>query len=340
MLSCDHKLAKLKTMRVRAVLLLGWIAMVWVPASWAEVIDPHTIKNWGLPHIHALEAAKIEDGKPEIVVAVVDTGIDPKEPTLLPHLWKNLQDHKPHEYGYDFVLNTSNPIDRHGHGTHIAGIIGATTNTRTGTSGVAHRVSIMALRYYSDQVSESNNLKNSIRAMHYAIDHGARIINYSGGGASFSEEEYQVVKKAERKGVLLVAAAGNESSNTDIPKFTFYPAGYSLKNIISVASTNIDNQILESSNWGSGTVHVAAPGEGILSTLPNLRVGKLTGTSQATAFVSGIAALLLSHNPKLNFAQLKKLIETYVDRFTQLKTKVSSGGRVNAYRSLLAVPVK
>ncbi|MEO7161862.1 MAG: S8 family serine peptidase, partial [Bdellovibrionia bacterium] len=228
--------------------------------------NPNTLQDWGLynskypSHIRAPEAWKLEEGSNKIIVAVIDTGISPRDPALSPNLWKHRTGKQSVEFGWDFVENKPNPIDVHGHGTHIAGIIGATLDAATGTSGVTHEVSIMALRYYSDQNSESANLKNSIAAMHYAIDHGAKIINYSGGGPSFSEEEFKALQKAEQKGVLLVAAAGNEHSDTDIDTNAFYPACYPLSNIISVTATDIQNKIVSSSNWGKKRVDVAAPG--------------------------------------------------------------------------------
>ncbi|MFZ9596195.1 MAG: S8 family peptidase [Bdellovibrionia bacterium] len=310
-------------------------------SSLAEDFDPNRIQNWALynknypSHIHAPEAWKIQQGNSSVVVAVVDTGIYPWDPSLAPNLWKNKNSPGEKEYGWDFVTNKPNPVDTHGHGTHIAGIIGALFNPEAGTSGVTHRVSIMAVKYYSDQNTEAENLRASIRAMRYAIEHGAKIINYSGGGPSFSNEEFEVLKEAEKKGVLLVAAAGNEHSNADDENFSFYPACYPLSNIISVASTDIQNHLLSSSNWGKNKIHVAAPGDKILSQIPGNKRALLTGTSQATAFVSGIAALLLSQNPLLTPQAIKKIILSSSDGLPELKNKVSSGGRVNAYAALL-----
>jgi thermitase len=182
--------------------------------------------------------------------------------------------------------------------------------------------------------------QNTIRALNYAVDHGAKIINYSGGGPEFSEDEYLAIKKAEAKGILVVSAAGNEHQNTDLTENYYYPAAYRLSNIISVASTDINNNLLPSSNWGKTHVDVAAPGENIYSTLPNGRYGYMTGTSQATAFVTGIAALLLSKDPTLTPVQIKELIMSSVDRFPQLEAKLVTGGRVNAYGALLALQNK
>src|SRR5581483_9474864 len=146
--------------------------------------------------------------------------------------------------------------------------IGATSDPRIGVSGVAHKVSIMSVKYYSDANPGSVNLKNTVKAINYAVDHGAKIINYSGGGPEFSEEEYLAIKKAEAQGVLFVAAAGNEHQNTDLVENYYYPSAYRLSNIISVAATDIHNNLLPSSNYGKSRVDIAAPGENIYSTLP------------------------------------------------------------------------
>jgi thermitase len=303
-------------------------------------------KNWGLTntkgpsHIDAVDAWKITEGSNNIVVAVVDTGVDASHKDLKANMWKDPTRKGENVFGWNFVTDKPNPYDDHGHGTHVAGIIGAIADPDTGASGVAHKVSIMAVKYYSDANPGSVNLRNTIRALNYAVDHGARIINYSGGGPEFSEDEYRAIKKAEAKGILVVSAAGNEHQNTDLTENYYYPAAYRLSNIISVASTDINNNLLPSSNWGKTHVDVAAPGENIYSTLPDGRYGYMTGTSQATAFVTGIAALLLAKDPTLTPVQIKEMIMSSVDRFPQLESKLVTGGRVNAYAALLALQNK
>ncbi|MBC7398012.1 MAG: S8 family serine peptidase, partial [Bdellovibrionales bacterium] len=297
-------------------LLLLSILILTQPAQ-ALVASSFKAKNWGL----VSKAGNIEkawtltEGSHNIVVAVIDTGIDANHPDLKNNLWKApAQAGRPSSgsiYGWDFVTKAANPSDFHGHGTHIAGIIGAIANSKTGTSGVAHQVQIMPVRYYSESAPGSVNLANTIKALHYAIDNGARIINYSGGGPEYSEEEFQAMKLAEQKGILIVAAAGNDHHNSDIEEFRYYPAAYQLKglkNIITVASIDSQDKLLPSSNFGLKSVDVAAPGEGILSTIPGGKYGKMTGTSQATAFVSGLAALILSTTPSLTPVQVKELI--------------------------------
>jgi thermitase len=296
-----------------------------------------TFKNWGLintqtikSHISALDAWKIEEGSKNVYVAVIDTGIDPTHPDLQKNIWHDPAAREQQVFGWNYVTNKANPTDEHGHGTHVAGIVGAVANPKTGVGGVAQKVSIMSVKYYSDSNPGSVNLANTVRAINYAIDHGARIINYSGGGPEFSEDEYLAIKRAESKGILFVAAAGNEHQNTDMIENYYYPSAYRLSNIISVAATDIKNNLLQSSNWGKTQVHVAAPGENIFSTLPGGRYGYMSGTSQATAFVTGIAALLLSHDPKLTQTQIRKIIQASVDKIPQLQGKLASGGRVNA----------
>jgi thermitase len=302
-------------------------------------------KNWGLQSANVQKAWTLTQGSKNVVVAVIDTGIDATHPDLKANLWKSPLNAsgKPGNgsiYGWDFVTKSSNPPDYHGHGTHIAGIIGAIVNSKNGISGVSPNVQIMAVRYYDETAPGKVNLANTIKALHYAINNGARIINYSGGGPEFSQEEYEAMREAEQKNILIVAAAGNDHHNTDTEANYYYPAAYQLKglkNIISVASIDEQNRLLSSSNWGANSVDVAAPGEGILSTIPNGRYGKMTGTSQATAFVSGIAALILAKQPSLKAEQVKKIIMDSVELETGLRGKVMANGKVDAYKALLAV---
>lgn len=299
------------------------------------------LKNWGIANtnaakdksgadIKAIDAWNISEGSKDVIVAVIDTGLDAEHPDLKLNVWKDTDKN----YGWNFVNNKANPNDDHGHGTHVAGIIGAIANPKTGVSGVAQKVSIMAVKYYSETNSGSVNLKNTVKAIEYAVSHGARIINYSGGGPEFSEDEYLAIKKAEAKGVLFVAAAGNERQDTDVPENYYFPSAYRLTNIISVAATDIQNKLIKSSNWGKTKVDVTAPGENIYSTLPGGKYGYMTGTSQATAFVTGIAALLLSKDPTLTPSRIREIIRSSADSIPELKEKVAAGGRANALAAL------
>lgn len=320
----------------------------------AKTTPAIALRNWGLDnaftsHINIRKAWEISRGSREIVVAVIDTGIDPEHPDLKDNLWckpgtkqtKIVKGKKTQvcEYGWDFVKNEANPTDTHGHGSHVAGILGASAKAGAGAAGVALNVSIMAIRYYSQTASGAENLANTVKAINYAVDNNAHIINYSGGGAEFSAAEKKAIERAQKQGILFVAAAGNERKDTDKDANKYYPGAYGLDNIIAVAATDINNKLLSSSNWGAATVHVTAPGENIYSTLPGGKYGYLTGTSQATAFVTGLAALLMAKDAGLRGKpeKVKQLIVGNVDKVEELKAKVISGGRINAYAALAEV---
>lgn len=297
-----------------------------------------SFKNWGIynnecnSHIQINQAWDIHKVKNPVVVAVIDTGVDFNHPDLRNKNWNSLKNKN--EIGWNFVSNNSEISDDHGHGTHISGIITANLNKKMGISGIAPEVKIMGLKFYSSKLSGEKNVKNTVDSINYAINNGAKIINYSGGGPEFNEDEYLALKKAEHFGVLVVAAAGNENQNTDIPENRYYPAAYRLSNIISVGAIDINNRLIASSNWGKKTVDVVAPGENIYSTLPGGNYGYMTGTSQATAFVTGLAAILLSENPNLTPQAIKKIIEQSVDTVPPLLGKIKTGGKINAFKAL------
>ena len=309
-------------------------------------------KNWGISsktqppaHVHAPEAWKIEEGSSKVLVAVIDTGVDRTHRLLagnvIHQLVRSVGEAQSHlNVGWDFTLDRAEAPDAHGHGTHVAGIIGAHQDLRLGASGVAHRVTMIPIKYYSDKNTGAVNLRNTVKAIDFAVQQGARIINYSGGGPEFSTEECLAIQRAQQRGVLFVTAAGNEHQNADDQKTAYYPASYQLDNIITVAATDRTNQLITASNWGRKTVDVAAPGDQIFSTVPLNRFDVMTGTSQATAFVSGIAVLLLARNPKLGPAALKQLILESADTIPQLQGKIASAGRANAYRALTLLASK
>ncbi len=314
--------------------------------------DPAIHKKWGLQKSDALNAWQLTTGSREIVVAIVDTGIDVNHPDIQKNLWRNpgesgldangkdkatngIDDDKngyvDDVHGWNFVHNNHNLKDNHGHGTHIAGIVGAEGGNSYGVTGVAPKVSLMILKYF-DPNSASGNLVNTIKAFNYAVEMNANIINYSGGGLEYSHKEFLAVKRAEQKGILFVAAAGNEKTNSDFNKY--YPADYDLDNIISVTALNPTLRVLSSSNYGVRTVDIAAPGENIYSTLPDKSFGPMTGTSQATAFVSGVAALLMAHNREFDAKAVRKYILRTGDNLDWLKNKTRTSKKLNVYRSL------
>ncbi|MES3036454.1 MAG: S8 family peptidase [Bdellovibrionota bacterium] len=315
--------------------------------------DPAINQAWGLKKTDAARAWSVSQGSRSIVVAVIDTGIDIKHEDLKENLWLNAgetgNDSKGKDkskngvdddndgfvdnvYGWNFVSNNHDLTDNHGHGTHIAGIIGAVAGNNKGISGIAPHVSLMILKYYDPKVPNTDNLKNTIKAFRYAVAHGANIINYSGGGLEFSQDEHDAVKEAQERGILVVAAAGNERSNSDVHHY--YPADYKLSNIISVTAFDPTVEVLPSSNWGTETVDIAAPGQNILSTLPNNAYGYMTGTSQATAFVSGAAALVMAHRQFFKADDVKKYVLSTGDAMSSLSAKTRTSRKLNLYKSL------
>lgn len=315
--------------------------------------DPAMNKKWGLAQNQINKAWNISQGSKRIKVAVIDTGIDINHEDLKENLWKN-----PGEvgfdangkdkatngidddgngfvddiYGWNFVKNDHDLADNHGHGTHIAGIIGAVGGNGKGISGVSPEVSLMILKYYDPKGYGEDNLKNTIKAIHYAIDNGAHIINYSGGGLEYSADEKAAIEKARKRGILFIAAAGNERSNSDVKKY--YPADYNLSNIISVTAIDKKTQVLPSSNFGAKTVDIGAPGNNIYSTLPNNKYGFMTGTSQATAYVTGVGVLILANNIDYKPFEVAKHLKNTGDIVDSLKGKTRYARRLNSYRAL------
>lgn len=313
--------------------------------------DANLSLSWGLKAIRAQEAWRIGRGSKDILVAVIDTGCDVHHPDLQKNIWANPGESGMDEdgnskasngiddddngfvddfHGWNFVSNSPDVMDEHGHGTHIAGIIGA------GSSGVAPHVSLMILKYYDETTTGEENLRYTVKAIRYAVKMGAKIINYSGGGILRSEEEEAALRWAAQRGVLVVAAAGNEGLNSDF--FHFYPADYELPNILSVTATDRNGSLLGVSNYGKSTVDLAAPGKNIYSTLPNNEHGYMTGTSQATAFVTGLAALVMAQDGSLTKPEL--LISHLLKRgrpLASLRGRTRAESIINAEYALRAL---
>lgn len=315
--------------------------------------DPAIKQAWGLKKSDAARAWKVTKGSKSKIVAVIDTGIDVNHEDLSENIWVNpgetgldakgrnkatngIDDdnngYVDDVHGWNFVSNNNDLTDNHGHGTHIAGIIGAVAENKKGISGIAPEVSLMIIKYYDPKVPSTDNLKNTINSIKYAVKMGASIINYSGGGVDYSQDEFEAVKEAEKKGILFVAAAGNERSNSD--QFHYYPADYKLSNIISVTALDPNRDVLPSSNYGTETVDLAAPGQNIISTLPGNSYGFMTGTSQATAFVSGAAVLVMANKSDFKFDEVKKYILSTGDPFNSLAQKTRTSRALNLFKAL------
>lgn len=264
---------------------------------------------WGHHSIGTDNYSQFANDAPHVVVAVIDTGCDIYHPALQNQVWTNQGESGLNEngedratngidddqngwvddvHGWNFVSRDPGIMDDHGHGTHISGII----------ARAAPNAKLMVLKYYSPENSGRDNLNFTVEAIRYAVKMKAQIINYSGGGVLRSREEEAALNWAAQNGVLVVAAAGNEGVNSDF--YPFYPANYGLPNIVAVTAVDRHGALLPTSNFGRSTVDIAAPGKNIYSTLPGGQYGYLTGTSQATAFVSGVAALFMAIDPELN----------------------------------------
>lgn len=304
--------------------------------------------------ISAEQAWNTTTGSRSIVVGVVDTGIDASHPDLSANLWSapagwNLFGCGPGTQGYDAVSNDCVPDDAHGHGTHVAGTIGASGNNGQGVTGVNWNVSIMPLKALDS--SGSGTTTDAIWAIEYAVQAKARgvnvrVLNNSWGGPSYSTPLYDEINYAGSYGILFVAAAGNASSDNDTTPM--YPASYDLPNIISVAATDNRDNLAWFSNYGARSVDIGAPGQDILSTLPTyptttyyqgnyLFYGFLDGTSMAAPHVAGAAALVLSAPGLggLSVAQLKDRLLSCGDPDPALAGRTVTGKRLNVYRAIV-----
>lgn len=307
----------------------------------AELIKPLKTEikisreNWGLKKIEAEKSWSISQGNNEIVVAIIDTGVDIHHPALKHNIWINTKEipgngidddnngYVDDVYGWNFVDDNNSPLDTHGHGTHVTGIV----------QSVAPKVRFMVLKYFDPKSLSDKNLSNTVRAIDYAVEMGAHIINYSGGGFGSNPDEEAAIKRALAKNVLFVAAAGNENTNSDHNKF--YPASYDLPNIISVASLTEKSQLVDSSNYGQKTIDIAAPGKDIYSTLPYGKYGKMTGTSQATAFVTGALAMLLDTRPDIKEPnKIIRYLASTGELEENLKGKTKYKTKLNTFRAL------
>jgi subtilisin family serine protease len=287
--------------------------------------DSYYSLQWGLPKIQADKAWDITTGSQDIIIAVVDTGVDYNHPDLNANMWKDADGY----YGWNFVSNNPDPMDDNGHGTHVAGILGAVGNNGIGIAGTNWNVKIMSLKFMGEDGRGST--LDAVKAIQYAAKMGADIINCSWGSEGYS---FALADAIEHTNALFVAAAGNEKNNNDINPN--YPSNYGYSNLISVAATDQSDLLASFSNYGQTTVHVAAPGVQIASTYPANRYVYLNGTSMAAPFVSGIAGLMFSVCPSLSPAELKSLILENIDVVPVLSSKISTGGRVNAEKAVIA----
>jgi subtilisin family serine protease/fibronectin type 3 domain-containing protein len=313
---------------------------------------------WGLKKIHMDDAWKVSTGSASVIVASIDTGIDRNHPDLALNMWTNTKetqgngvDDDNNSYvddvnGWNFVTNTNEPLDDNGHGTHTSGIIGAVGNNGLGVTGMNWKTKLMAVKILDS--SGQGYMDTAAKGIQYAVDNGAKVLNNSWGCNCQSALVDDAVKYAHDKGVVFVAAAGNNGGDT----LDFSPS--SSEYAISVSATDWNDQWFNSPGWWTSNygekIDVAAPGADILSTILSNGSGcwtgysvggiycHLYGTSMAAPFVSGLAALLLSVNPTLSPESVRQIIRTGADDLgTPGKDLYYGFGRINAAGTLALV---
>ncbi len=333
--------------------------------------DPYVNSQWGMKSIHAPEAWKKITGNRKVIVAVLDSGVDYTHEDLAGSLWHNPREIPNNNIdddrngfiddvvGWDFVQNDNKPYDitsstwgllltggNPGHGTHCAGTIGAAANNSKGIAGVAPQASIMVVRFLDNR--GSGDTARAIKAINYAVANGAKILSNSWGSeGEHPEENNQAMKdtimNAMKHDVLFIAAAGNghrgKGYDNDTDAKPAVPASYNIPNIISVAAIDPANKLGKFSNWGKKTVHFAAPGVGIFSTMVGNRYSdnvvnlgikmKWEGTSMAAPYVAGAAALVWAMHPEYKAADVKAALIRSAEKIPDLETKLVSGGKIN-----------
>lgn len=320
--------------------------------------DPKLGELWGIKNVSqkggragmdvsAERAWDITTGSQDVIVAVIDTGVDYTHDDIAANAWVNMAEKNGQAgvdddnngyvddiHGYDFVNNDGDPIDDHGHGTHCSGTIGAKGDDSKGIVGVAWNVRIMGVKFLSAE--GSGTLENAIKAIDYATKNGAMIESNSWGGGGFSELLKQAIERARDRNVVFTAAAGNDSNDNDASPS--YPASYDVANIVAVAALDNMGQLAYFSSYGKTKVHVAAPGVNVFSSVPKATdasgYATWSGTSMATPHVSGVAALLLAAQPSMAFAEVKQRLMNSCRPIGSIRAKTACGGMVDAYYAL------
>jgi subtilisin family serine protease len=340
--------------------LEGWVEyaepdfVVW---PCVEPDDPDFLghKLWGLRNlggvsgyergadIDAPGAWAIETDASSVVVAVTDTGIRYDHQDLVPNLWENLGETAgdgidndgngvvDDVHGYDAIAHSGNPMDSQGHGTHVAGTIGARGNDGKGMTGVAWKVRLMGGKFLGPN---GGTTSDGIKVINYSRRNGADIINASWGGGGFSRGLRDAIAACANEGVIFVAAAGNTGTNNDA--LPHYPSSYELPNVVAVAASNALDQLTNFSCRGLTSVDLAAPGWQIWSTYSGSPDDYrfLHGTSMATPHVSGALALARVRFPTAPPEELIGRLFRSIDPLDALTGLVATGGRLNLRRLL------
>lgn len=307
-------------------------------------------EQWGMVKIgmKTLWDSGVRGG--DIVIAVLDSGIDYTHPDLAPNMWQNPAPTFGDIHGADFCHRaqttrepSGNPMDDMGHGTMVSGVIAAKGNNTINVAGVSWTAKLMALKVLCKE--RAGTVGDAVEAIDYAIQHKALVINSSWGFSNFHGGLKTAIEKANQANILFVAAAGNSSNRkgNDNDIKPVYPASYQVDNVIAVAATDENDQLWSDSHWGINSVHLAAPGVYIVSTMPGApQIGEGDGTSLAAPHVTGCAALLLAKRgaaaPPLRPTDLKTALTTAGDQPAVLKNRISDGRRLNCERAIASMP--
>jgi hypothetical protein len=296
--------------------------------------------------INGPEAWEITKGDREVVLGIIDTGVNYKHPDLVDNMWNNpgeIPDNGKDDDGNGYVddvhginamAKSGDPLDDNGHGSHCSGIMGGTNAKNEGISGVNQKVSIIGCKFLD--ADGGGRMSDALACMDYFSKLKTRekypvniaAINASWGGGGKSKAMEDAIKALGDNGILFVAAAGNDGENNDF--VSSYPANYKLANIISVAASNNKDELAYFSNYGKKSVHVAAPGMDILSTVLDDSYDTFSGTSMAAPYVTGLIGLLKSKDSSLTPKQLKNLVIAGGTDLPSLSSKVISGRRIRA----------
>jgi len=298
--------------------------------------------------IDAPEAWEISTGDRDVVVGVIDSGVDHSHPDLVANMWTNPGEipndgidndnngYVDDMHGINAITDTGDPMDDNGHGTHVAGTIGATGNNTEGVVGVNHEVSIIGCKFLS--AGGSGSTADAIKCIDYFVGLknagvNVRLTNNSWGGGGFSQALSDAIQASEDAGMLFIAAAGNDAVDNDTNPS--YPSNYEHDSIIAVASTTHTDAMSGFSQWGLTTVDLGAPGSSILSTIPGGGYDSFSGTSMASPHVAGAAALVLSVNSSLTALEVKEVLMNSGDDNAALTGKTVSGKRLNVNQALI-----
>ena len=301
--------------------------------------------------IDATEAWEITTGSHDVVIGVIDSGVDITHPDLAANIWVNPGETPNNGIdddgngfiddvnGWDFYDDDNSPNDGNGHGTHVAGTIGAVGNNNLGITGVNWQVSLLPLRFIGNDGSGWTS--DAVAAVNYTTmlkrDFGINVAatNNSWGGGGYSRTLDRAIQAANDEGIMFIAAAGNQGTNNDTN--LSYPTNYTSPNVISVAALNRNDNLASFSNYGATTVNVGAPGVSIYSTLPGNSYGSFSGTSMAAPHVAGIVGLLNAAKPGISVTEVTNAIFDSVDPLQSLNGKTLTGGRVNAASALTSL---